>query len=63
MTTASALEVVSKPHITPKSKAWSDEKTQHTGVCIQCQGQGPLILTKEDHNTAIGCQMGFSNLL
>jgi len=31
----------------------------YMGVCIQSQGQGPLTLTQEDHNTAIGCQKGF----
>ena len=41
-----SIKVVSKYQITPKSKAWADEKAQHTSVCEHFE---------KAHNTAIGC--------
>jgi len=45
----------SKTSDNPNWQAWDDERTQlHMGVCIQCQGQGSLILTEKGRQ-AVTC--------
>ena len=53
MRTFVSLKVVLKPQITPKCKAWDDEKTQHTRAYVLSVRGGPLTLTEQDRNAEI----------